>query len=276
MSVPKYDELFNPVLRALHALGGSGRVEEIDDKVIELLNLPDKDANVIHRGNTTELNYRTAWARNYLKRFGLVENSDRGVWSLTALGLRTESVNISEVKKAVAVRRVSKKLLSVDEDDGSPELSEEWEVALLDVIKQISPDAFERLCQRILRESGFSEVTVEGRSGDGGIDGRGIYKLNGLISTRVIFQSKRYAGSIGSQQIREFKGTMSGRAEKGIFITTGTFTRDAKREAVRDGSPPIDLVEGNDLALLLKELRLGVSIRQVEEIGINAQWFTDL
>ncbi len=276
MAVPKYDELFNPVLEALHSLGGSGTVDEIDEKVLEILNLSDKDANEIHKGNTTELSYRTAWARNYLKRFSIVENSDRGVWSLTPLGLKTSKVNPTEVKRAVKLLdKKSPDVKSVAESE-SPGSDIEWEDTLLEVIKGIEPVAFERLCQRLLRESGFSEVTVEGRSGDGGIDGRGIYKLNGLISTRVIFQSKRYRGSISSQQIREFKGTMSGRAEKGIFITTGTFTRDAKKEAVRDGSPPIDLVDGRDLAELLKELRLGLSVKLVEEVEVNKQWFADL
>lgn len=274
MAIPKYDELFNPVLQALHELGGSGRVDELDEKLLEILSLSDRDANQIHKGNTTELSYRAAWARNYLKRFGLLENSDRGVWSLTPLGLKTTKVNISEVKRAV--KSLDKKSTDVKIEEESPERSIEWETTLLEVVQGIEPAAFERLCQRLLRESGFSEVTVEGRSGDGGIDGRGIYKLNGLISTRVIFQSKRYKGSISSQQIREFKGTMSGRAEKGIFITTGTFTRDAKKEAVRDGSPPIDLVDGKDLAELLKELRLGISVKLVEEVEVNKQWFVDL
>lgn len=267
MATPKYDDLFNPTLQALHELGGSGRNEEIEQKIAEIMNLSDDDVNDIHRGNTTKLSYRAAWARNYLKRYGLIENSQRSVWSLTPQGLKIDHVDKARVNKAV--KKLAK--AHADEEEASEEI--EWQEELLDVIKSVKPDAFERLCQRILRESGFTEVTVEGRSGDGGIDGRGIYKIGGLISIRVIFQAKRYKGSVSSQLVREFKGTMVGRAEKGVFITTGTFTRDAKAEATRDGSTPIDLVDGRTLADLLKELELGIKIQKIEEVTIDKEWF---
>jgi restriction system protein len=268
MATPKYDELFNPTLQALRELGGSGRNEEIEQKIAEIMNLSDDDVNEIHRGNTTKLSYRGAWARNYLKRFGLIDNSQRGVWSLTPKGLSTDHVDKARVNKTV-------KQLAKEPRAGQEEASEdiEWQEELLEVIKSIKPDAFERLCQRILRESGFSEVTVEGRSGDGGIDGRGIYKIGGLISIRVIFQAKRYKGSVSSQLVREFKGTMVGRAEKGVFITTGAFTRDARAEATRDGSTPIDLVDGGALAELLKDLELGTNVQKREEVTVNKSWY---
>lgn len=268
MATPKYDDLFNPTLQALHELGGSGRNEEIEQKIAEIMNLSDDDVNDIHRGNTTKLSYRAAWARNYLKRYGLIENSQRSVWSLTPQGLNTDHVDKARVNKAV--KQLAKES-HADEEETSQEI--EWQEGLLDIIKSIKPDAFERLCQRILRESGFTEVTVEGRSGDGGIDGRGIYKIGGLISIRVIFQAKRYKGSVSSQLVREFKGTMVGRAEKGVFITTGTFTRDAKAEATRDGSTPIDLVDGLALAELLKDLELGLKVQKIEEVTVNKDWY---
>ena len=80
-----------------------------------------------------------------------------------------------------------------------------------------------------------------------------------LISFHVRFQCKRYAGSVGASEIRDFRGAMVGRADKGLFITTGRFTRDAAREAVRDGAPAIDLIDGLDLCGLLMELELGVA-----------------
>jgi restriction system protein len=271
MAIPKYDELFNPTLSALHQLGGSGRNDEIEQKVAEILNLTDDEVNEIHIGNRTKLGYRSAWARNYLKRYGLIENSQRGVWSLTHVGLTTKSVEKDEVNRTV------KRLASNELEEPGGDLKEieelEWEEEVLETLRAIEPAAFERLCQRLLRESGFVEVTVEGRSGDGGIDGRGIYKVGGLISTRVIFQAKRYSGSVSSQQVREFKGTMSGRAEKGLFITTGTFTRDAKTEAIRDGSTAIDLVDGRALADLLKDLRMGMTVTMEESVSINKTWF---
>jgi restriction system protein len=273
MAVPAYDELFNPTLEALRQLGGSGRNEEIEEKISEILKLTDDQVNEKHRGTRTKLNYRGAWARNYLKRYGLVENSSRGVWSLTSKGQATQTVDLKEVKRFVKNQNTENEKYIEDEDLDE---KQDWEEELLGTIKLIEPAAFERLCQRLLRESGFTDVKVEGRSGDGGIDGRGIYKMGGLISMRVIFQAKRYRNSVSSQEIREFKGTMSGRAEKGLFITTGTYTRDAKQEAVRDGSVPIDLVDGQRLAELLKELGLGVSTELTEEVTINKDWFSQI
>ncbi len=270
MAIPKYDDLFNPLLQSLHEFGGSSSIEEMDDKVGEILKLSDKDINEIHRGNRTKLGYRLAWARNYLKRYGLLENSSRGVWSLTLTGNKTKSVNKSEVNKVVK----GFSLKSQDKiDEPSTQETLGWEEELLNLIKELSPSEFEKLCQRILREAGFTQVTVTGKSGDGGIDGRGVFKMGGLLSFHVIFQCKRYKGSVSSQQIREFKGTMSGRDDKGLFITTGTFTREAKQEASRDGSIQIDLVDGEELVNKMKELRLGVDVKMEEIVEIDKDWF---
>lgn len=275
MSVPKYSELFNPTLQALHSLGGSGTNGEIEEKVAEILGLSEDELSEIHRGNTTKLSYRLAWARNYLKRFGLLENSSRSVWSLTASGQKTQKVNPAEVNRSVkALDKQNESFPGVNENETAEgDLALDWERELLAELQGVSPAGFERLCQRLLREAGFVEVKVTGQSGDGGIDGVGIIRVN-LISFRVIFQCKRYKGSVSSQQMREFKGTMSGRAERGLFITTGTFTRDAKAEANRDGSVPIDLVDGDRLVSLMKEYRLGVTVATEEAVNVDFDWFT--
>ncbi|MDO8495385.1 MAG: Mrr restriction system protein, partial [bacterium] len=223
----------------------------------------------------TKLSYRLAWARNYLKRFGVLENSSRGIWALTSKGKETHNVDKDEVNHFVkTLNRESESIESEVAEGGEPESAPKlWEEELLEQLLQLTPEAFERLCQRILRESGFIQVEVTGRSGDGGIDGRGIIKIGGLLSFRIIFQCKRYNGSVSSQQIRDFRGAMVGRADKGLFITTGTFTRDARQEATRDGAPPIDLLEGDDLVEKLKELKLGVKIRAEETIEIDHGWF---
>ena len=147
---------------------------------------------------------------------------------------------------------------------------------LIETLLSIPPDAFERLSQRLLRESGFTQVEVTGKVGDGGIDGKGIVRINGFLSFHVIFQCKRYKGSISPSQIRDFRGAMQGRADKGLFITTGTFTREATKEASRDGAPPIDLIDGELLCEKLKELGLGVTTETVEVINIKADWFDKL
>jgi restriction system protein len=275
----KYDELFNPALQALHKLGGSGTNNEIEEQVIILLNLSNDEIEDIHRSNTTKLSYRLAWARNYLKRLGLVENSSRAVWSLTSEGIKTTKIDKNKAKRIVKTlsgvkKRKTRDTTILDEPDELSGLS--WEEELIEIMKQMQPDAFERLNQRLLRELGFTNVEVTGKSGDGGIDGVGDIKIGGVLSFHVVFQSKRYKGSVSTNAIRDFRGAMIGRADKGVFITTGTFTRDAKKEAQRDGAPPIDLIDGHDLAAHLKNLRLGVSIAMKEEVTVNPLWFKDI
>ena len=163
----------------------------------------------------------------------------------------------------------------VSEDETEEELSESWRNNLLQVLRAMDPSAFERLTQRILRESGFVEVKVSGQSGDGGIDGSGILRIN-LISFQVLFQCKRYEGNVGPEKIRDFRGAMEGRADKGLFITTGRFTTQARGEATRDGASAIDLIDGESLCGLLKDLSLGVEAKQVEEVTIQPEWFDDI
>jgi restriction system protein len=273
MAIPKYDDFFNPLLKAMHILGGSASIAEQEDNVASILKLSEKEIAEIHKDNRTKLSYRLAWARNYLKRFGLLYNSQRGVWALTSKGQKTKKVIKTEVKKFIASldSNESKKKKDVLEDG---EIST-WASDLLDLIKTLTPDAFERLCQRILRESGFTHVEVTGRSGDGGIDGKGIVRIGGLLSFHMIFQCKRWQGSVPSSVIRDFRGAMVGRTDKGLVITTGKFTKGARSEAQRDGAPPIDLVDGETLVYKLKELSLGVVIKEriVQEINLDKEFF---
>ncbi|MEP7377402.1 MAG: restriction endonuclease [Chitinophagaceae bacterium] len=277
----KYDDLFNPTLEALHKLGGSGSVDEIEEQVSDILQLSDEQVNEIHRGNIPKLAYRLAWARNYLKRCGLIENSSRGVWALTELGLKTPSVDKEAIKRQVKTNIEFKdnkeKTKTIDIEDDNEEIEKiTWKEKLLDELLQIAPAAFERLCQRILRELSFQNVEVTGRTNDGGIDGKGILRLGGVLSFHVIFQAKRYKSSVSPSIVRDFRGAMVGRADKGLIITTGTFTREAKREASRDGAPPIDLMDGNDLAEKLKELGLGIDVELVEKVIIKKDWFKSI
>lgn len=277
----KYDDLFNPTLTALHNLGSSGSVEELEEQVATILSLTDEQVNEIHRGNTSKLTYRLAWARNYLKRFGLLENSSRGVWALTEEGLKIKSVDKEVVKKKVVAddrkERLSKSKTSKSENNDVEEIEEiqkfSWQEEIIEELQSITPNAFERLCQRLLRELGFQNVEVTGQTNDGGIDGKGMLRLGGVLSFHVIFQAKRYKGSVSPSIVRDFRGAMVGRADKGLIITTGTFTREAKKEAQRDGAPPIDLMDGNDLAEKLKELGLGIDIELVEKVTIKKEWF---
>ncbi len=273
----QYDDMMNPVIQALKALGGSGTNEEINDKVANILNIPSGPLEVLHnpeKGGMTEYEYRLMWTRSYLKIYGIIDNSIQGVWALTEKGSVVEKVDEKEVIRVVREQIKKSKQASTSENE---ELIKtvKWQEELLDAILELSPEGFQRLTQRILRESGFVQAEVTGKSGDGGIDGHGILRLGGLLSFHVIFQAKRWKGSIGAGYIRDFRGAMVGRADKGLFITTGTFTKAAISESTRDGAPAIDLVDGDQLVEKLKQLSLGVVSKkiEVEQITVDKNWF---
>lgn len=283
--VPRVVDLFVPTIRALKTLGGSASIEEIDDRVAEIANISDVVRSELHNdGPRTKLQYRCAWARSWLKHAGLVTNSDRGVWALTPAGDGVSEADYpslpSRVRQAVYEIRKSRKTQSnrIVTDESGDEISEreveneDWKEKLLDSISEMSPAGFERLAQRILREAGFTRVFVTGRSGDGGIDGTGVLRVN-LLSFHVLFQCKKWKGSVGASVVRDFRGAMMGRADKGLIITTSTFSPDARKEATRDGAPAIDLVDGEGLCNLLKEYKLGVSVELVESVAINNDFF---
>lgn len=287
-NLPSYDELIIPTVKALVALGGSGTIEEINSKVYEIENFSDDTLQVPHgeEGTVNEIDYRLAWSRTYLKKFGLLENSSRGIWALSKSDIDINKLDYLDIVKTIREQDKLTQPKNKKEDhkqkdfeyevSNEVEDSEEWKEQLLNVLYNISPAAFERLAQRLLRESGFFQVEVTGKSGDGGIDGKGIVRVSGLLSFHVIFQCKRYKGSVIPSQIRDFRGAMQGRADKGLFITTGTFTREAIKEATRDGAPPIDLIDGEILCDKLKELKLGVETKLTETIDIKNEWYNNL
>ena len=279
VEVPTFDAMMNPLLQGLKNLGGSGTIKEIADEVSKIINLSDEQLEVIHnpeKGGQTEFEYRLAWTRTYLKKYGLLENSSRGIWALTTKGSQTEKVNPKDVSRYV--RNLKKKEAAKQKDYDEDEAEMTWRDELLKTLLEMSPDAFERLVQRMLRESGFIQVQVTGRSGDGGIDGKGIMRLSGLLSFHVIFQCKRYKGTVSVSQVRDFRGAMVGRADKGLLVTTGNFTKDAAKEATRDGAPAIDLIDGELLVEKLKELELGIKTKivQTEQVTVDKDWLLAL
>ena len=241
MSFPSFDTFFVPIVHSLRVRGGSATIDEMEEAVATAKKLSDEQRSQLHGdGPRTEFSYRLAWARTYLKKGGALDNSERGVWHLTPAGYELSDEQIRDIK--AQVRRLNQEARETtaapasDEEDDETDIEDAsltWKEQLLEALLKIEPNAFERLCQRILRESGFVKVEVTGRSGDGGIDGTGVLRLN-LLSFHVLFQSKRYRGSVGPSVVRDFRGAMVGRADKGIIITTGTFTADARREATRD------------------------------------------
>lgn len=286
MAIPSHSAMFGDVLSTLREMDGSGTIAEIDSRVTDKLiasgRLTEEEALQPHdqeHGERTEVAYRLAWARTYLKGAGYLENSSRGVWALTSAGRETETLNPQAITRAVQRKEEEVTLNTGAEPILQSEIVEPaWQINLLSILRKIEPSAFERLCQRLLREAGFVQVEVTGKSGDGGIDGKGIMKLGALLSFHVIFQCKRYEGQVGSGAIRDFRGAMVGRADKGLFITTGGFTRDALKEATRDGAPPVELIDGDELCELLKQYNLGVVTEhvQVEKVSLTPIWFNGL
>lgn len=274
-----------PALEALRELGGSGSNAEIDERAVRLMGLSEQQQRILHgQGPLTEVRYRLHWARTYLKAVNALENTRRGVWAITDYGRSLTANDMSGIPVRVRSRHKDKRKNYGEGNGGQGKGDDQaitstdldaWRQKLLSVVLEIPPSDFEKLCQRVLREAGFTKVEVTGRSGDGGIDGIGVLRV-ALLSFQVFFQCKRYRGSVGASAIRDFRGAMVGRTDKGLLITTGAFTSEAMREATRDGAPVLDLIDGESLCDLLKQLKLGVSTEQVEAVTIHPSWFRSL
>lgn len=290
---PKFRDYINPTIEAVNALGGSARPPEVYKYIAQSLNLSDEILNEERESGGSRYENQVAWARLYLVKSGYIDSSKRGVWSLTDKGRKVQSFTEKEIDQLIrdvqaqspprpkkttpaTISILDEKIMPSEEesDETSPPAEQiGYKDELLNIILSLPPAGFERLCQRLLRESGFQEVSVTGRSGDGGIDGIGILQINPFVSFKVIFQSKRYSGSVSASQVRDFRGAMMGRADKGIIITTGTYTADAKREAVRDGVPPIELVDGETLVSMFEQLELGLNLKTT--YSIDYSFFND-
>lgn len=274
----KFVRYFGPILDALRALGGSGTPKEVTSKIAENLKIPETEQNELLDSGMPRFPNQVAWARQNLVWEGLLDSSKRGVWSLTEKGYKarlsqheSREIFLKWVKINAEARK--RKSVSVSSNDtvaalqaSDESLPEDRTNRLLVLLKSLSPSGFERLSQRLLRESGFEEVIVTGKTGDGGIDGNGVLRINPFVSFQVLFQCKKYDKSVTSSQVRDFRGAMMGRADKGIIITTGTFTSDARKEAMRDGVPPIELVDGEKLIEMFERLELGLKPKTTYEI----------
>jgi len=294
--IPTFRELLYPTLQALDELGGSGTKEEIDQRVIEDLKLSEDQLAVEFPSDATargsKVIYRIAWARTSLKLFVAADNSKQGVWSITPHGRALlasgdEAVRAADsaMRKALREKRKAGEHAEPEatdsEDEGDSDATtpstadQSWTTTVLDILFQMPSAAFERLAARLLREVGFTRVEVLGGSGDEGLDGTGLLEVQ-LLSFPVFFQCKRYQGQVGPRHLRDFRGAMSGRGDKGLFITTGTFTPAARDEAQRPGTPPIDLIDGDRLCRLLKDHRLGLTTELVEQVTVDPTFFSGI
>lgn len=272
----QFTRYIEPVIEAIRELGGSGRPEEVREVIARNLNISEAEqSEPLPSGVQSRFENQVHWARFYLVKAGYIDSSQRGVWSLTEKGRSTGKVSDDEIQSILKIVNNQTKIEKPTEpsaaSDADPTLLElgSYREELANILQSLPPAGFERFCQRLLRESGFQEVTITGRSGDGGIDGIGILQVNPLVSFKVLFQCKKYVGSVTPSQVRDFRGAMTGRADKGIIITTGSFTSEARKEAVRDGAPPIELVDGEKLVTMLETLELGLKPKQTFQVDIG-------
>lgn len=274
-NVPQHFRFIIPIVDVLKELGGSGRSAEVTDTVIEKLNLPEEELSKTLKNGGSRIKNQIHWARLVLVKEECLDSSERGVWSLTEKGLKgsikkedlllfydkrkqwQKEYRDSTKQNKITPIRSNEKYEDLPKEDENI-LDSDFRIELLNILKNMPPNGFERICQRLLRESGFEQVAVTGKSSDGGIDGHGILQVNPFVSFRVLFQCKRYQGSVTPSQVRDFRGAMQGRADKGIIITTGLFTTEATKEARRDGVPPIELVDGEKLVEMFTLLELGL------------------
>jgi restriction system protein len=257
-----YLRFFGPILEVLRDLGGSARSAQVKDLVTDRINITDAERAEVLKNGVSRVGNQIDWARFYLAKTGYLDSSKRGVWALTEKGrsIRLSADNVREIVRQVndtgtVESKAEKSSKVIDE---TPSHQTDHRASLLQTIKTLPPRGFEELCRYLLLESGFEEVSVTGRSGDGGIDGHGVLRVSKLVSMKVLFQCKRYAESVGPSVVRDFRGSLAGRAEKGIILTTGYFSSAAEQEARREGVVPVELVDGERLVELFEEMEIGL------------------
>jgi len=279
----QFVRFYGPLLDALRGLGGSGTPDEVVERIAKDLVLSDETQNETLPSGASRYRNQVAWARFYLVREGLIDSSKRGVWSLTERGRGTrlspeESREIFSkwvriFQEQRRTKQNNKEPVAEQVAEGTGTTSNDYRSDIIELLLRLPPSGFERLAQRLLREAGFIQVIVTGSGGDEGIDGYGTLQINPLVSFKVLFQCKRYRNSVSPSHVRDFRGAMAGRADKGIIITTGTFTAEARREASRDGVPPIELIDGEKLVDMLEHLELG--LKPVAAYEIDEQFFSE-
>ena len=281
-AIPNYATLIEATFSALKMLGGSGKNDEINSKVAEILELSNEVQDIPHLNSASlsEVNYRCAWARTILKNYGALENSARSVWTIKPEFTGIDSVDGAIVEKFRNIKSEKTQKFNTAEEKMEeqgvdvPEEVKPWRKRLYEVLINMDPYGFERLTQRVLRECGFTNVVVTKKSGDGGIDGTGKLKINGIFSFNIAFQCKRYQGSVGAGDIRDFRGSLTTDIEKGVFITTGSFSKPAIEEASNPGKQQIDLIDGEEFITKLAEF--GIGVKEVKDYEIDEQFFANI
>jgi restriction system protein len=273
LKVPGQEELIEPTFVALKNLGGSGSVDEIHDEVVKVLKLSDNQIQIMHSDGRTKLHYNLAWARTYLKLYGAIDIKTRGIWVITSIFYDKKDIDKNDVILKVRNKRSSKNKTE-SENEISFKITEansyNWREKLITIIKEMNPYSFEEFTKLLLRYIGFEKLKVTQKSNDKGIDGYGIYKINGLVTYKVAFQCKRYTNTpISSSEIRDFRGSLSSEFDRGLFITTSTFSPSAREEAESSGKTLIELIDGENLIEKIAELEIGLKPKTEYEIDFE-------
>jgi restriction system protein len=270
---------FGPLLDALRDLGGSASPREAVDRIAETERVPSELLNAALKSGQSRFYNQVHWARQYLVWGGLIDSGKRGVWSLTPLGRDTRldaaasrQLFLQQVKRHADLRKqadggASQAATPDDTPADTPQSDQDATLEMfLRVVRGLSPKGFEQVCMRLLREAGFERVQITGRSNDGGVDGVGVLQVNDLVSFNVVFQCKKWDQAVPPKEVRDLRGAMDGRAEKGIFLTTSAFSTNARAEAERPGAAPIELVDGVKLFEMFKKYELGLKPRVVYDV----------
>ena len=276
-SQAEFVKWFGPLLDALRELGGSAKPREASDKIAENLQLHDDKLDELLDSGQSRFYNQVAWARQYLAWEGLLDTSQHGIWTLSPKGETTSLTDEQsreiflkwvEIHRKARQDKSEKEIIQEQEENEPEDVQPQNKPDLIQVLQSLTPSGFERICQRLLRESGFEKVVVTGQSHDGGIDGFGTLEMNPFVSFKVLFQCKRYKGTVSRAQVGDFRNAMIGRAEKGIIMTTGTFSADAIKEANREGAPQVELVDGEKLVEMFKRVELGVKPKVIYEVDL--------
>lgn len=272
------------VLDALKAMGGAAKPRDVYDWIAKQIDLPEEKRWERDAKGNIHFQNQVQWARQHLFWGGLIDGSKRNNWALTPeganahLNIETCEQIVQKIRRNIQGRptrpprpQSQTEVPTIEPEDATEPPEEAEENKVLAMLQSLPPKGFEHFCKRLLYECGLERVQVTGGSHDRGIDGYGLLRLNPVVTIKVGFQCKRYKDAVGGAAVREFRGAIHGKAEKGIIITTGYFTSEAEQEGNRDGATLIELVGGERLVEIMESKQLGVIRR--ETFDVNHSFF---
>lgn len=274
---------FGPILNALRALGGSARPKEITQWIGEQHNISDEILNERYvKSGVLKFQNQLAWARQYLVWEELLAASKHGVWALSSKGWGTEInekqayeiflkwvkvfQDLREGKTSETIYNDAEKIIQIQEESEPESTKGNLKPSLIEVLQNLSPTGFEKLCGRLLREYNFENIEITQRSHDGGIDGYATLKLNPFVNLSVFFQCKRYSGTVPTEKVQAFIGVMETNkrsVEKGLIITTGNYAKAAFD--IEKNNIKLELIDGEKLVEMFENVELGVIPRTIYE-----------